>query len=664
MIDASIIPANEQERPMSSNRISTELTAVIVCAVAVAVWALAMPRVLWAQTTAQDFKTRKAEVNVKAADRTDSFETKMKLLEGAWKRRDFDLARSLTHSLRDTVLQTQLEEQTPGPSLVDTLQLRTVDSLGAEWKQWAHGWKYCKVLSVDETAGESRSSEPVEVTLSFPNDQVTSLLREIRVARNDKGRLIEVPCQVFSEIRRGDERFCKILWMVDSLPKQKQDFLVFYGNPDAELPAYTSDLATQGEGFGLDISNSFFKVSLSKQTGQVERLILRREHGLELFSGGEGHGEPPGIDWAHDYVDAGNFQKLRITLWDTCPDYEVVRGPLCTIVRRWGFPYSPVHPVYSPARLHIFVEYRFYSGLPWFHKVGSMKAVKSFEAAALRDDEWVFSGQSFTDKLWMGRDGQLHIGEVDPNQQDDLWGVGFFNRDSKDSFMALFLEHKAEGLPELKHSGAPTMFYRWHGSVWSRYPLPVKTVPQGAVLQQKNAYLAIPFTATEGKSTIERFRRRIVNPPVVTANPALDFSKPHSSVDSVPKQDPTSRLARPGEAGDASLPKRMIWEALRDCKDAQLYTADINVVDLGLVYDIRIRGDVVTVVMAMPHRGRPRLGYFIDGSISVHPTMSLPVRERLMKLPGVRQVVVEQTWDPGWSSNRLTNLGRMKLGLE
>ena len=258
---------------------------------------------------------------------------------------------------------------------------------------------------------------------------------------------------------------------MDSLPKQIQDFLVFYGNPDAELPKYPSDLTTQGEGFGLDISNSFFKVSLSRQTGQVERLTLRREHGLELFSGGEGHGEPPGIDWAHDYVDAENFQKLRISLWDTCPDYEVINGPLCTIVRRWGFPYSPVHPVYSPARLNIYVEYRFYSGLPWFHKFGSMKAVQSFKPAALRDDEWVFSGQSFTDKLWMGRDGQLRFGDVDPSKQDDLWRVGFFHRESKDSFMALFLEHKAEGFPELKHPGAPTMFYRWHVSVWSRASL-------------------------------------------------------------------------------------------------------------------------------------------------------------------------------------------------
>ena len=155
-----------------------------------------------------------------------------------------------------------------------------------------------------------------------------------------------------------------------------------------------------------------------------------------------------------------------------------------------------------------------------------------------------------------------------------------------------------------------------------------------------------------------------MNPLAVSAKHTLDILGRQSSSDSVSKQSSTNRLARPGEAGENSLTKEVIWEALRDCKDAQLYTADINVVDLGLVYDVRVRGDVVTVVMAMPHRGRPLLGYFIHGSISVHPTMSIPVRERLLKIPGVRHVVVEQTWEPGWSSNRLTTMGRKKLGLD
>jgi metal-sulfur cluster biosynthetic enzyme len=586
-------------------------------------------------------------------ERTDRFEEKMKLLEAAWQRKDFRLARALAHSLRSTAIQAQAEEESPGTPLVAASRFEAVESLPLPWRNWARGWKHCKVLTLDETIGQERTREPVEVLLSFPAEQVTSLTRELRVARVT-GALEEVPCQVYGEVRRGNERFCKLLFMADAPGNQKHTFVVFYGNPDAELPEYPSDLVTTGEGFGLDIENEFYKASLSRQMGQLERMTLKREHGLELFSGGEGHGEPPGIDWAHDYVDSGSFQKLRITLWDTCPDYEVVRGPLCTTVRRWGFPYSPVHPLFSPSRLNIDVEYRFYAGLPWFDKSGRMEAVKSFEAEGLRDDEWVFSGHSFTDRVWMGPDGQLRTGEVDAQHKDDLWAVGFFNKESKDSFIALFLEHKAEGLPELKHSGAPTMSYRWHGQLWSRYPLPGKHLPVGAVLHEKNAYVALPFTEAEGPRMIEELRRRLVNPLVALAG---DVPK------GITAKESPGRLARRGEAGDSPIPKKVLWDALRDCKDAQLYTAEINVVDLGLVYDVRARGDVVTVVMAMPHRGRPRLGYFTNGSISVHPTFSMPVRERLMKVPGVRRVVVEQTWQPGWSSNQLTNEGRKKFGL-
>ena len=592
-----------------------------------------------------------------SSNRTDTFATKLKLLEEAWQSKDFDLARSLTHSLRDTVIQTQVEEQDSGISIVPTGSFQSIESLATPWRVWARGWSFFKTISIEETIGEQRTAEPVEALLSFPSDEIQSLGREVRVAVVRDGKIFEVPSQVFHEVRRGAERFCKILWMVDSRPYERQIYLVFFGNPNAELPEYPTDLSTEGEGFGLDISNAFFKARLSRQTGQLERLTLRREHGLELFSGGQGHGEPPGIDWAHDYVDEGGFQKLRLSLWDTCPDYEVIRGPICTIVRRWGFPYSPVHPVYSPSRLKIYVEYRFYTGVPWFHKFGSMKAVQSFQAEALRDDEWVFSGQSFTDKLWMGQDGKLQTGDVDPKQSDDLWGVGFFHQESKDAFMALFLEHKAEGLPELKHSGSPMMFYRWHGHVWSRYPLPVKTVPKGAEVQQKNAYVATTFSSTNGTERIEQLRRSLLHP--LTVKP----SQYNANVDEK-SMSTLSQLARPGEADDSLVSKQEIWRALKDCKDAQLYTADINVVDLGLVNDVRVRGNVVSLLMSMPHRGRPMLGYFIDGSISVHPTLSVPVRERLMQVPGVSQVVVLQTWEPGWTSNRLTEEGRKKLGLQ
>lgn len=192
--------------------------------------------------------------------------------------------------------------------------------------------------------------------------------------------------------------------------------------------------------------------------------------------------------------------------------------------------------------------------------------------------------------------------------------------------------------------------------MWSRYPLPGKTVPAGAVLHQKNAYTVQPFEEPGAAGRVEALRKQLMHPLLVTAGEPLLAPAGSQAVPWV------EQLGRKGELGDSPIPKRAIWEALRDCKDAQLYTADASVVDLGLVYDVRVRGDVVTVVMTMPHRGRPLAGYFTQGSISVHPTFSRPIRERLMQVPGVAKVVVEQVWEPAWSSNRLTDAGRAKLG--
>jgi metal-sulfur cluster biosynthetic enzyme len=585
-------------------------------------------------------------------ERTDSFEQKMALLQAAWRKRDFRLARALTHSLRATAVQAQMEEESPGTPVMAPGKSQRVESLPPAWRNWARGWTYCKTIHLDETIGVERPAEPVEILLSCPAEQAASLGREVRVARVTAGGMLrEVACQTFAEVRRGAERLAKVLFMAEGAAHERLTYLILYGNPDAELPEYPTDLQTRGQGFALDIENDFFKASLSRQMGQLERMSIKRGHGLELFAGGEGHGEPPGIDWAHDYVGSGHFQKLRVTLWESCPDYEVVRGPLCTMVRRWGFPWSPVHPVFSPSRVNVDVEYRFYAGLPWFHKSATMQAIRDFEAPALRDDEWVFSGYSFTEILWMGADGKLRVGPVDARDRDNLWAVGFANPQSQDSFVALFLEHRAEGLPELKHSGSPTLFYKSHGQIWSRYPLPVKDVPAGAVLHQKNAYAAIPFTAESGPQELESLRHRLMNPYLVTAG---DVPK-----DVAAKEAP-GRLARPGEAEDSPIRKQDLWDALRDCKDEQLYTAGINVVDLGLIYDLRVRGDTVHVVMTMPHRGRPRFGYFAWGSGG----NSMPVRTRLLKVPGVKKVVVEQTWEPGWNSNRLTEEGRKKLGLD
>jgi len=617
-------------------------------------------------------------------ERTDSFEEKLNLLQKAWDRKDYRVVNSISNSIRISGIQAQANQANNVNPDSAKSHFVEVSTLPEPIKAWAKGWKYCKIIGLDQISKinrkvspdaeflgfpvnhmpdpQFRSQEPVDLLLAFLANQVQSLKREIRVAKLVNNSLTEVPSQVYEEIRKRDEWNCHLTFLADRSHHGQQIHFIFYGNPDAELPDYVSDMEVTGDGYALDIENVFFKAKLSRQTGQIESLFYKRLRGLELYSGGEGHGEPPGIDWSHDYVAQGHFQKFRTTLWDECPDYEIIRGPICTIVRRWGFPYSPLHPLFSPSRINMYVEYRFYSGLPYFIKSSKFTALKELIIDNLRDDEWVLTGQAFTHSLWMGEDGKVHLGEVDPKQKNNLWGVGLYDKENTDAFISLFLEHRADGLASINHSGAPILNNKWHGQLWSRHVLGANTkIPAGTIFNQKNAYLTIPFTETHGPGIIEDLRIELLNPLKISALNTISTGNLKLA---------STHLAKPGEAGDAPIPKELLWKALDLAKDGQFLTGTpmpglLSIVELGYVYDIQIKDDdTVLVIIAMPHRGRPLGVYFESGSNS-HPSYkgSLNVPEALLKVPGVKKVIYKQTWYPEWTSNLITDSGRKKLQL-
>jgi metal-sulfur cluster biosynthetic enzyme len=92
---------------------------------------------------------------------------------------------------------------------------------------------------------------------------------------------------------------------------------------------------------------------------------------------------------------------------------------------------------------------------------------------------------------------------------------------------------------------------------------------------------------------------------------------------------------------------------MREVADDMFYTVDANVVDMGYVYDLRLRGGAVEVVMTMPHRGRPHYRY-----------LGNRIEDRLRSVAGVRSVVVSPSWDPPWTPHRLTDAGWAAMGLD
>lgn len=597
------------------------------------------------------------------ADRTDDVDAKVEILRRALRDGRYELALAVTDSIKDTVTSQRMLHGQPGRLDLPASGWRDTGQLPTHWARWADGWGLCHALRLAEPIGQARHTEPVDLVVALPADRVTSPGRELRVARLDGAHPREVRSQVYGEVRRGAEWLAHLVFEADVPAGGQAIYLLLCANPAAELPDYPSQLRIRGEGIGLEIETEHYAATLSRQMGQLEKLTPRWHlGGMELSSRGDGHGEPPCVDWAHDYTTAGAFQKMRVTNWSACPNYEVIRGPLCAVVRRFGFPHSPAHPLFAPSRFFMDLSYTFYARAPYFLKDGRMEAARDFGMLIARDDEWYFAGRPFDACLWMDAAGRVHEGRVPPEQVDGVWGVGFFHRQSRDGMFAIYLDHHLEvppgagpeataGLTLHQHldvtvdhclRGNPP-----HASVWCRPP--VRDNPRfrtGVAIVQRNAYLLAPYPEPGGAAGLEALRERLLRPLVASAAPL-------PAADGSAGLDAAQPLARIGERCADWPRKRAIWEAMRQVPDDQFYAADANLVDMGYIYDVRTRGDEVRVLMTMPHRGRPKYGF-----------LAKPLRARLEQLPGVGAVAVDLTWEPAWTPNRLTDAGRRAMGLD
>ncbi|HEX7942317.1 MAG TPA: metal-sulfur cluster assembly factor [Gemmatimonadaceae bacterium] len=108
--------------------------------------------------------------------------------------------------------------------------------------------------------------------------------------------------------------------------------------------------------------------------------------------------------------------------------------------------------------------------------------------------------------------------------------------------------------------------------------------------------------------------------------------------------------AAPGSAAPFSeLTLEQVKLALRKVKDPDL---NLNIVDLGLVYDVRLIGTDVEVDMSLTSPGCPS-GPEIMGDA-----------ERILKaLPGVGSVTINLVWTPFWSPDRIEPRVRAYMGL-
>jgi metal-sulfur cluster biosynthetic enzyme len=102
-----------------------------------------------------------------------------------------------------------------------------------------------------------------------------------------------------------------------------------------------------------------------------------------------------------------------------------------------------------------------------------------------------------------------------------------------------------------------------------------------------------------------------------------------------------------GDNADA-LTEDQVKLALRRVKDPEL---NLNILDLGLVYSIRVDGNDVSVDMTLTSPGCPS-----------GPEIMTDAERHLKALPGVGAVAVNLVWSPFWSPERIEPRVRAYLG--
>lgn len=112
---------------------------------------------------------------------------------------------------------------------------------------------------------------------------------------------------------------------------------------------------------------------------------------------------------------------------------------------------------------------------------------------------------------------------------------------------------------------------------------------------------------------------------------------------------------RPREFSGQPVTDEQVYEVLKTCYDPEI---PVNIVDLGLVYDVQIApgpqgGSVVHVQMTLTAPGCG-MGGVIAGD----------AQQKILDLEGVEEATVVIVWDPPWQQSMITEAGRQTLGIE
>ncbi len=405
-------------------------------------------------------------------------------------------------------------------------------------------WKSYKSVVLSETAGLSRTNEPVQVLLPFYPDEARDLKRDIRVVEVDPVtyKHKEVPVQVYDvqEYLKEDDLApdkngkptrdipvwlptvtARVAFLANVPARTSKVFLIYYNNENALVKHYNTDLRVSGEAPGLRIENSEMEVDLHPQSGHFDQLTLKKLPAYPLFHRKETNGA---IHWNPE-IYAPPAPWTHTSDWKPAPHVNTVTGPIFSMAEMWG-------PLRDIPQVDASVRYEFFPGRPYFISSTSLRINETLQAIALRNAEVVFKREQMTHAAWYDviRDTVIeydvqHMTELtDLKMEADIPWIAFYNKENGLGFAGIQLNYSNAGLENNPRLLNP-YFYITAGPwiYWARaLSLPFLSsnmqqmvpVPKGNFFAERWAYLVYKIDDPAKPYEAIRYWQKMVSQPL------------------------------------------------------------------------------------------------------------------------------------------------------
>ena len=119
------------------------------------------------------------------------------------------------------------------------------------------------------------------------------------------------------------------------------------------------------------------------------------------------------------------------------------------------------------------------------------------------------------------------------------------------------------------------------------------------------------------------------------------------------KQPPKTEIKNDYDP-NSDFSEQLVWDQLKTCYDPEI---PVNIVELGLIYDLRIqdlesgeKNILIQMTLTAPGCG-------------MGPVISDEVQRKVNALKDVKNVKVELVWEPQWNQGMMSEAAQLELGM-